>query len=55
MHIHHSSFKKYPDYKFPSNQNQLKDKSDFHYIKLPYRQSFTPYQSENFEALQRVL
>ena len=47
MHIHHSSFKKYPDYKFPSNQNQLKDKSDFHYIKLPYRQSFTPYQSEN--------
>ena len=28
--------KKYLDYKFPSNQNQLKDKSDIHYFKLPY-------------------
>ena len=27
--------KKYLDYKFPSNQNQLKDKSDVHYFKLP--------------------
>ena len=24
------------DYKFSSNQNQLKDKSDVHYFKLPY-------------------
>ena len=28
--------KKYLDYKFSSNQNQLKDKSDVHYFKLLY-------------------
>ena len=28
--------KKYLDYKFSSHQNQLKDKSDVHYFKLPY-------------------
>ena len=28
--------KNYLDYKFSSNQNQLKDKSDVHYFKLPY-------------------
>ena len=28
--------KKYRDYKFSSNQNQLKDKFDVHYLKLPY-------------------
>ena len=28
--------KKYLDYKFCGNQNQLKDKSDVHYFKLPY-------------------
>ena len=28
--------KKYLDYKFFSNQNQLKNKSDVHYFKLPY-------------------
>ena len=28
--------KKYLDYKFYSNQNQLKDKSDVYYFKLPY-------------------
>ena len=28
--------KKYLDYKFSSNQNQLKGKSDVHYFKLPY-------------------
>ena len=28
--------KKYLDYKFSSNQNQLNDKSDFHYFKLQY-------------------
>ena len=28
--------KKYLDYKFSSNQTQLKDKSDVHYFKLPY-------------------
>ena len=28
--------KKYLDYKFSINLNQLKDKSDVHYLKLPY-------------------
>ena len=28
--------KKYVDYKFSSNQTQLKDKSDVHYFELPY-------------------
>ena len=28
--------KKYLNYKFSSNQNQLKDKSDVHYFKLQY-------------------
>ena len=28
--------KKYLDYKFSSNQNQLKETSDVHYFKLPY-------------------
>ena len=28
--------KKYLDYKFPSNKNQLKDTPDVHYFKLPY-------------------
>ena len=28
--------KKYLDYKFSSNQNQLTDKFDVHYFKLPY-------------------
>ena len=28
--------KKYLDYNFYSNQNQLKDKSDVHYFELPY-------------------
>ena len=39
--------KKYLDYKFSSNQIQLKDKSDVHYFKLPYvgnRSHHTPYQ-----------
>ena len=37
--------KKGLDYKFSSNQNQLKDTPDIHYFKLPiYRQPFTPYQ-----------
>ena len=28
--------KKYVHYKFPNNQNQLKEKSDIHFFKLPY-------------------
>ena len=30
------AIKKYLDYKFSSNQNQLKDKSDIYYFKIPY-------------------
>ena len=40
MHIPHflanKVIKKYLDYKFSGNQNQLKDKSDVHYFKLSY-------------------
>ena len=32
----HKVFKKYLYYKFSSNQNQLKDKSDVHYLKLTH-------------------
>ena len=32
----HKVIKKYLDYKFSSTQNQLKDKSEVHYSKLPY-------------------
>ena len=35
--------KKYCDYKFSSNQNQLKDKSDVHYLKLPYIGNLSHY------------
>ena len=41
--------KKYLDYKFSSNQNQLKDKSDIHYFAL-YWQPFTPYKNKTFET-----
>ena len=37
--------KKNLDCKFSSNENQLKDKSDFHYFKSPYiGNPFTLYQ-----------
>ena len=46
-------FKNYLDYKFSSNQNQLKDKFDVHYFKITiYRQSFTTYQNKTFKTLQ---
>ena len=32
----HKVIKEFLDYKFSSNQNQLKEKSDVHYFKLPY-------------------
>ena len=32
---------KYLDYKFSTKQNQLKDKSDIHYFKLPYINNFS--------------
>ena len=37
----HKFIKKYLDYKFSSNQNQLKDKSDVHDFKLPYIDNFS--------------
>ena len=35
--------KKYHDYKFSSNQKQLKVTSDVHYFKLPYIRNFSHY------------
>ena len=40
--------KKYLDYKFSSNQNQLKDKSDVHYFKLPYISKISNHIKINF-------
>ena len=40
--------KKYLDYKFSSNQNQLKDKSDVHYFKLPYISNLSHHIKINF-------
>ena len=40
--------KKYLDYKFFSNQNQLKDKSDVHYFKLPYIGNLSHHIKINF-------
>ena len=46
--------KKYLDYKFYSNQNQLKGRSDVHYFKLPYIGNASQH-IKSFETLQRVL
>ena len=47
--------KKYLDYKFSSNQNQLKDKSDVHYFKLPYIGNLSHHiKNKTFETKQRV-
>ena len=35
--------KTYLDYKFSSNQNQSKDKSDVHYFRLPYIVNLSHY------------
>ena len=35
--------KKYLDYKFSNNQNQLKDTFDIHHFKLPYIGTFSHY------------
>ena len=47
--------RKYLDYKFTRNQNQLKDKSDIHYFNLTYIGNLSQYQNKTFETLQRVL
>ena len=44
--------KKYLDYKFSSNQNQLNGKSDVHYFKLPYISNLSHHIKK---TLQRVL
>ena len=41
--------KKYLNYKFSSNQNQLKDKSDVHYFKLPCLGTFHTISKINFQ------
>ena len=40
--------KKYFDYKFSSNQSQLKNKSDVHYFKLPYIGNLSDHIKNNF-------
>ena len=42
---------KYLDYKFSSNQNQLKDTSDVHYFKLPYIGKLSHHIKNNFSKL----
>ena len=43
--------KKYLDYKFSSNQNQLEDKSDVQYIKLPYIDNLSHYIKNKLSKL----
>ena len=45
--------KKYLDYKFSSSQTQLKDKSDVHYIKLPYIGNLSHHIKINFPNLAK--
>ena len=45
--------KKYLDYKFPSNQNQLKDKSEVHFLKIPYMSTFHTISKINFWNLAK--
>ena len=47
---------KYLHYKFSSNQNELKDKSDVHYFKLSFIGNLSHHiKNKTFETLQRVL
>ena len=43
--------KKYLDYKFSSNQNQLKDKSDVHYFKSSYIGNFSQHIKNKLSKL----
>ena len=43
--------KSYLDYTFSSNQNQLKDKSDVHYFKLPYTVNLLQYMKNKLWKL----
>ena len=48
-------FKNYLDYKFSSNQNQLKDKFGVHYFKLPYIGNLSQHIKIKLSKLCRVL
>ena len=43
--------KKYLEYKFSSNQNQLKDTSEVHYFKLPYIGNFSHHSKNKLSKL----
>ena len=43
--------KKYLDYKFSSNQNQLKDTSDVRYFKLPYISNLSHHTKNKLSKL----
>ena len=43
--------KKYPDNKFSSNENQLKDTPDLHYFKLPYIRSLSHHIKKKLSKL----
>ena len=45
--------KKYLDYKFSSNQNQLKYKSNVHYFKLPYIHNLSHHIRSKFTKLSK--
>ena len=47
--------KKYLDYKFSSNQNQLKDKSEVHYFKLPYISNLSQHIKNKLSNLCKKL
>ena len=49
------AIKKYHDYKFSSNQNQLKDNSEAHYFKLPYIDILSHHFTNNFLKLCKEL
>ena len=45
--------KKYLDYKFSSNQTELKDKSDVHYFKLPYISNLSHHIMKKLAKLRK--
>ena len=49
------AIKKYLNYMFPSNQNQLKDTSDVHYFKLPYIGNLSHHIKNKLSKLCKVL
>ena len=48
------AIKKYLNYKFSINQNQLKDTSDIHYFKLPYISNFSHHINNKPSELSTV-